>query len=110
MSGEPELHVYGQGVWHDEVFVVGNPAGLTALRDAIDASLRDGAAVTPTVFVAADGEGYQVFVERVAEVDRLATPYSEECARDNRSNVVPPWELEGVKRLLKKRDRTGGAS
>ncbi len=109
MNGEPELHVYGQEAWHDEAFVVGTAAGLTALRDAIDAALRDGAAVTPTVFVN-DGEGYQVFVAAVPDMSGVPVPYHDEVARHGTAGAVPPWRLEGVARLLKGRDETGGAT
>lgn len=116
MSGDPaHLHVYGQEAWHDEAFVVGDVAGLTALRDAIDAALRDGAAVTPVVFVN-DGEGYQVVVAAVPDMSGVAVPYHDEFARHGSAGtmlpVLPvlPWRLEGVARLLKERDETGGAT
>lgn len=74
------VHVYGQGSWHDEAYVVGDVKGLMLLRDAIDAALREGrgmAHLSP-----ADGEMYAFHVVRhpVERMDRLTLPYTEEKA------------------------------
>ena len=97
------LHIYGQEAWHDDVYLVGNRAGLSALKTAIEEALAIGKGQTPEkgqVFVS-DGEGYSVKVLCNDEDwqgefwGTLAVPYTEDFARDNRENAVGPWKLWG---------------
>lgn len=55
------LHIYSQPWEHSEARVIGNDAGLRALRDTIIEALREGQAESNELF-ASDGEGYQVEV------------------------------------------------
>ena len=54
----PVLKVFSPQIWHDSGYVVGNRAGLEALRDAVDEALKNGAG-SGEVFET-DGEGYYV--------------------------------------------------
>jgi hypothetical protein len=54
------LHIYSQVDWHDEAYIVGNPAGLKALRDAIDEALSDRVG-TADAYVN-DGEGFRTII------------------------------------------------
>jgi hypothetical protein len=59
------LHVYGQGGYHDDVFLVGNTRGLKAARDIIDRVLEEDAAQDSGWVSVCDGEGYDLKVMRV---------------------------------------------
>lgn len=59
----PWMHIYGQFTQHDTAKIVGNVSALKALRDAIDAAIKDGKAEAKNVCTT-DGEGYGVLVER----------------------------------------------
>lgn len=90
----PLLHLYAGPSYHMEGYVVGNRAGLTALRDAINHALEGedfhNASITPKgegcVFTR-DGEGYEVIVIRQdtswqgAAWSDLALPYTAEDGR-----------------------------
>ena len=93
MSDRPKwLHVYGQHIWHDDVYIVGDLRALTTLRDAIDQAITDWEGETGYLFTS-DGEGYRLRVARVgAGVDfgLLLTPYSDPMARDHRRTVILP--------------------
>lgn len=93
----PLLHVYGQHAWHDEVVIIGNKQALEILQAAVKQALKDGRSEMPAVFTA-DGEGYNVIILRwdvpwPEEWTRLALPYTADCARDGRENVLRPWDL-----------------
>jgi len=60
------LNIYGQEAWHSEARIVGNRAGLVALKGAIDGALAVGKVSTHSPnegLFASDGEGYEVTVE-----------------------------------------------
>lgn len=91
------MHVYGQRAWHDGVVVIGNRQALEVLQIAVKQALKDGRSKTPAVF-AADGEGYGVIVlrwdvPRPEEWAHLTLPYTADCARDGRENVLRPLDL-----------------
>jgi hypothetical protein len=99
------LHFYGQCQWHDEVWVVGNRAALTALRDAIDTALSaDTGAETQAIANAsvADGEGFEVVVRMEdgpwnGEFWKgAAMPYSDEVAAagNEREGVIWPFQRD----------------
>ncbi len=87
------LHVYSPLFWHDNAHIVGTRDALEMLRDAIDRALSEGKAITPGVF-GADGEGYEVRVVALSADDerwhRLASPYTDEMARELRDNAIWP--------------------
>lgn len=64
------LNIYGQLSYHTEARIIGNQAGLMALRAAIERALMHNKATTETdvmnggnALFASDGEGYEVIVE-----------------------------------------------
>ena len=95
------LHIFPQLMWHTEATIIGDREALTKLRDAIDATLtsantNDQAETAFTTF-AADGEGYRVLVLcREGDVwDKIAFPYTDEVAAENREGdeVIWGWKL-----------------
>lgn len=88
------VHVYGQAAWHDTVYIVANAAGLKALKSAAERALFQGSGEVRAF--AADGEGYDMVIIRLdgdEEWLRLALPYSEDFAAENRGEAVWPWHL-----------------
>jgi len=71
------LHIYGQEVWHDSVYIIGTENDLKKLRDMLDYAIKN-----PWIkdeFFVNDGEGYSVIVKRCSEeeMNKLIPPYSE---------------------------------
>lgn len=91
------LHIYGQTLWHDHAFIVGDTTALIALRDAIDAALEAGTAATETTSFTADGEGYEIKVYREEEEeywDKSLLPYTDETLYSPPlTDVIGPWDL-----------------
>lgn len=117
----PLLHLYAGPSFHMEGYVVGNRAGLTALRDAINRTLAQdkdyhSADATPRgeggVFTR-DGEGYEVIVIRQdtswqgAAWSNMALPYTDEDGRmQNTEQTYWPHQLltpEEIERLYGKK-------
>lgn len=84
----PMVHLYGQPSWHDDAHIIGNRAGLEALRDAIDAALRSGAEEAEVY--ATDGEGYGIKVVELSDtlMDEMPLPYTDPEAREM---FAKPW-------------------
>ena len=85
------LHIHGQEAHHDDAFIVGNHAGLKALREAVDLALAFDTGASEVE--AGDGEGYYVIAMRVeadADWNAAGMPYTADHARDNRDNAVFP--------------------
>ena len=91
MMTMPVVHIWSQGAWHDSSYIVGDRDGLMKLRDALDQAIESGAA-TAEVFVS-DGEGYDIDVTCVEDTKRLAVPYLESYAKEDRKNasIIFPW-------------------
>lgn len=95
------LHLYGQGHWHDDAYIVGNTRGLTALRDAITKALADNDNGPDEAEVSvADGEGYGVVIIRDdtswlgAFWSQLALPYTMDgWATECSPEAIWPWEI-----------------
>lgn len=91
------LHIYGQGAWHDDAFIIGDTKALLMLRDAIDEALSESAiSTTEDVFVS-DGEGYSVRVmccNIETFWDILQVPYTDDIARDKRESVLTPYAIK----------------
>lgn len=94
-------HIYAQGHWHDEAYIVADRDALLALRAAIDKALTEGhgaTTLTPT-----DGEGYDLHIVRVdadwqsPEWQDLAMPYTDEVAGGrggkHPSSLIPSEEV-----------------
>lgn len=88
-SETPFLHLYPQLDNHIEAWVVGNKAGLKALKKAITAALKDERLKGEQAF-AADGEGYQVLVLPLTneQIKTVRVPYTE-MLEVNRSGLHP---------------------
>lgn len=86
------LHIYAQQQWHDEAYIVGERDRLESLRDAITVALETGQC--KVLAFCNDGEGYDLHVIclREEQADRLAVPYTSECAHDFRESAVWPWD------------------
>ena len=106
------LHLYSPYAHHSDGFVVGTPAGLKALRDAIDRALKSKYALTEVSHN--DGEEYNVMVVGIVEdaiENRLALPYTANYARDSRDDAVRPHELltnEAYEKLLLQQEENHG--
>lgn len=95
------LHIYPQEYWHTEAIVIGNRAGLEAMRNAIDQALEGLYTGVVCVF-ASDGEGYH-FIAHCHEADwqddfwnTLGLPYQDEVARDKSNNAIWPQQIEAI--------------
>lgn len=97
------LHIYAQKEWHDDVYIIGNQKGLETLCRVIKTALEKGMAnsdddkMSDGMVFAGDGEGYSIKVIRYRSNDdwpRLAVPYVDEVARENRWDALQPWDLE----------------
>ena len=86
------LHIYAQGAWHEEAYIMGTPYALGCLRAAIDAAIRSGKG-SAELFVK-DGEGYTVHVLSASDsvMQEIAVPYTDEVAAAE-PNERGPWTL-----------------
>ena len=75
MDETPDLHIYAQLMYHWEAIVVGNVAGLTAMRDALNAAIDRGTGCA--VAFAKDGEGYHVVALREDNMRDMPVPYTD---------------------------------
>lgn len=94
----PKLNIYAQPTYHEDAWIVGNLAGLAALRDAINAAIAmPGAGQSIAQVFATDGEGYRVIVQNVVDddqLDSLAQPFQVErppCG-------FWPWQIFATRR------------
>lgn len=97
MSDSAYLHLYGQGQWHGDAYIIGNTAGLKALRDAIDRALTNEEGADSLATFASDGEGYYtgvVKIDKPEDFDRLAVPYNDDMAQDRRGDAIWPWQIK----------------
>lgn len=94
MSAE-SLHLYAQLHWHDEAYIVGNRAGLEALRDAIARALNEQDGRAQADVFTNDGEGYMAMVACVSDetMGRMRVPYTDEIAASPDGDG--PWRLWG---------------
>lgn len=91
------LHLYGQGAWHDEAYIVGNTNALRLLKEMCEKALaqEEGSTKSKEIFMTNDGEGYPVTVIKVDSEGKwtdMAYPYTEEMAEDHRPNAKHPAE------------------
>jgi len=63
----PFVNLYPQETWHGEATISGNLYGLLALRDTIDALLKNAGQSSgvyrPLEIFASDGEGYKLYIK-----------------------------------------------
>jgi len=92
------LHIYGQGAWHEEAYVVGNRESLTALKGMIDKALETTDNQTGAFWVN-DGEGFHLYLVLIdgdwesEKWKKLITPYTENIAGDKLRETIKPYEL-----------------
>lgn len=90
-------HIYAQDYWHDNSFIVANKEGLLALKRAIEEALKEQHAKADVM--TADGEGYSTHILCLQEDwqsekwQKLMLPYTDECAKDSRENMIQPCQL-----------------
>lgn len=90
------LHIYGQSIWHDPVYIIGNRKALEDLKKAIEDALDKGEGKIEAF--CNDGEGYYVIVKYDnsgwlnGDWARRAVPYTDEVAREKRENALWPWQ------------------
>lgn len=82
------LHAYPQPKWGDPLYLVGTPAALEQLRDLLDAALQD--RNTENRFYTSDGESYPLVVQKTDYPQRLAVPFVESYASEERLNAYYP--------------------
>lgn len=61
----PICHIYGQGMWHGDAFIVANRMALEEMRDAIDIALKYGE--TRATLSQSDNEGYDLFISCIED-------------------------------------------
>lgn len=92
------LHIYGQDFWRGEAIIAGNPVGLKALRDTIDAALVKPNGLTSVEAMVNDGEGYEVIIVHNNSTwnsdfwQRLGVPYIDPIASGNQENSISIWK------------------
>lgn len=77
----PKVLIYPQPYWHQEAEVIGNRAGLEALRDAITRALGNG--LDEAEVYCTDGEGYGITVLELCDelLDEMPLPYTDDDAK-----------------------------
>jgi hypothetical protein len=73
------LHIYGQRNEHDDVWIVGDKEGLTALRDLLN-TIIDDVERNSSEFITADHECYKILAvrsdEATLDAKEVCLPYS----------------------------------
>lgn len=93
---EHMLHILGPSRYDSVAAIVGDPAALQALRDAINDAIRSGTG--GTFLMQSDGEGYSVAVVRAPDMSPVCTTYAGEVApvRSKREKI----SLRGLPRFM----------
>ena len=94
------LHIHAQQEWHQPAFVLGNKAGLLALRNTIDTAIQQGSG--RVLAMTQDGEEYGIYV-LMDDTDwqseswkKAAVPYTEDAAMEQREEAVWPWNRKDL--------------
>lgn len=90
----PVVHLWQPLMWHCDQNIVGNKEGLTLLKDALQKAIDTGKGVAEAFI--SDGEGHDVIIQCVKEIDLLAVPYTDECAGEHREEAIFPWSEETI--------------
>jgi hypothetical protein len=88
---EPLIHLWPGASFHEDVYIVGNRRGLEKIKARIDSVLNSGGP-EKTEVMTADGEGYSIHIILAEDDTKLALPYTEDYAKENRENVIYPWD------------------
>jgi hypothetical protein len=86
------VHLWPGASFHEDGFIVGSRKGLTLLMNYLRATLENGGPERFEVMTG-DGEGYTLHIILSEEEIRLAVPYSESYAKENRENAIYPWDM-----------------
>ena len=78
-----ELHIYGQGAWHDDVVIIGNAKTLRKLSEILRIAASCDA--SGDMFFCSDGEGFKVRILNRETLDDQPLPYYDNMALDSRS-------------------------
>jgi len=81
------VHIIAQTGPHQSAIIVGDEAGLTATRDAIDAALKAGWSKRSTF--TNDGEGYSVIILHPDDIDGIPFGYTDQDFGGG--NAWPEW-------------------
>ncbi|RIV26406.1 hypothetical protein D2Q93_04340 [Alicyclobacillaceae bacterium I2511] len=94
------LHLHAQQEWHQPAFILGNKAGLLALRNTIDTAIQQGSSHALTM--TRDGEKFDLYV-LMDDTDwqseswrKAAVPYTEDAAVEQREEAVWPWDRKDL--------------
>jgi hypothetical protein len=88
------LHVYGQGQWHEEVYIAGDRVALQLLANAINKAISSGTGECQSCVN--DGEGFDVHIRLVNDqqmLDKLAVPYTNGVGEEKDKSAIWPWTL-----------------
>lgn len=82
----PLLHIYGQGSWHEEAYIIGDRKALEFLREAIVHALQSQDGTDMVEVSVADGEGYTVHIvcHPTDRMENLTLPYSRDLFKEKR--------------------------
>lgn len=103
-----ELHLYAQGAWHEEAFIVGEEAALIELRDAINKALETGRG--HCMPMQNDGEGYHLLIAKIdsERMDKMANAYTDDIAaeqnRIRHGERFWPLDLPEIKEAYREAD------
>ena len=93
MFVNPIIHLWQPGSFHEEQYIIGNRDGLEQLQKLIQRALEKHDGKTSAEFSVSDGEGYTLIVRCTENIDKLAVPYSEPFAKENRETAIYPWTV-----------------
>ena len=90
------IHLWAGASFHEDGYIVGNKEGLESLRRAIDYALVNSdcdVSTSNTEVSASDGEGYDLHIILTKDTDKIALPYTEDFAEEQRDDAVYPWHM-----------------
>ena len=96
MEEMPVLHIHPPETWHGDAYLVANRDALTTLKRIIEHALSEGQA-HGDMYVA-DKEGYDLWLQIIdspldgEDWEKAALPYTDEMARDKRTDAIWPWQ------------------
>ena len=102
-----EVHIFAQGAWHEEAYIVGEKESLKLLRDTLTRAIDAEDGMSSQELSTNDGEGYDVHVVSLSKeaMNKMGLPYTAEVALDERETATWPWMF--YKDLKAKREKEG---
>lgn len=86
------VHIIAQTQWHSPAIIVGDVAGLTAVRDALTRAIESGDGKAATF--ARDGEGYSVVALCREDMDGVPFGYTDPTA--DSGGLWPRWFVHAI--------------